>query len=89
MTVRGYMSICPGCAEKTSEIRFIERPSREFMGSCSQCMKRTMLKQYAVGPTYREAEIMRRRRRAEEKKNRTVSGERGRAERRSSYGQTL
>lgn len=80
-----YISLCLSCAEKMNRTRILSTASHEFMGRCSQpcCTGLTMVKQYEVGPTYAEAERLRRKRLAEQKRNQTVTGERGRAERRA------
>ena len=84
-----YISLCPGCAEKMNRVRILHGANREFMGTCSQCMNKTVIKQYEIGLTYAEAERRRRKRLAEQKRNQTVSGERGRAERRGERGQKV
>jgi hypothetical protein len=77
------MSLCGLCAERIGKTRDIEESSMGFLGRCSACGQYGQLAQYEVGLTHAELDRRRRIQRAGDK-NRKVSGERGRAERRSS-----
>ena len=81
--------MCPECAEKVNRTYIMHWVGQEFMGMCSLCMSKTIVKQYEIGLTYGEAERRRRKRLAEGKKKQRISGERGRAERSGGYGKAL
>jgi hypothetical protein len=75
--------LCDYCAQRIGKHRDIEDVSMEFMGACSSCGQYAQLRRYEVGMSHAELDRRRRIQRAGDK-NRKVSGERGRAERRSS-----
>lgn len=83
MSAPAYISVCPICAERLSKGRVTVEVSEEFIGYCALCRTKTAIMQYEVGPRHDELERRRRKARAEDKKRKPASGERGRAERRS------
>lgn len=82
MSGPAYMSLCDTCAQRIGKTRDLNEASMEFLGRCSNCGQYSRLVQYEVGLTHAELDRRRRMQRAADK-NRKVSGERGRAERRS------
>lgn len=83
MSAPAYISVCPICAERLSKGRVMVEASEEFIAPCAMCNAKTAVVQYEVGPRYTELERRRRKARAEDRKRKPASGERGRAERRS------
>lgn len=84
MINRAYMSLCDRCFDKINKTRVASPVSREFMSCCPQCGQKKLLIQYAIGPTYHELDILRKRRQADEKKRKNAgNSERARAERRA------
>lgn len=85
MSAPAYISLCPICAERHRKERVMNEAGAQFIGYCTSplCREKTVVMQYEVGPRYDELERRRRKARAEDRKRKPASGERGRAERRS------